>query len=266
MVFLLSSLTYANQPLEREPDSVPRYLPRHYPYADGEKALYEASWNGIPVASALIQTTPISIDGKGFYQVRVEAKTSKVLDLIWRMRDTIQSTFEAKSLAPSRFVFNQRENRRITETEARYDGTNKKWLVQRQRGRKIRKFEFDSPNTLDPITAAYLARSLDFNIGDQLFFNIFGGKSRYLLELEIEGREAIEIGSKKVDAFKITPRITNITKDGYAGRVREATVWISADEKRTPLMVASKVFIGTVYIEMVSRETGSEPASGLPPS
>lgn len=265
LVFLLlASLAYGDRQLAIAPEAVPLYRPRNIPFNAGEEAVYRASWNGVPVATAKVHTVPLWVEGKKFYQVRVEAKTSKVLDLIWRMRDTISSTFEAKSLAPSRFVFNQRENRKVTDTHAVYDRVNKKWIVNRQRGKKLTNFEFDSPNTLDPITAVYLARSLELRMGEKLYFNVFGGKSRYLLELEVEGKEKIELDSGKHDALKIVPRITNITKDGYAGRVREATVWISADEKRTPLLLASKVFIGTVYIELVQEKEGGRP-SGVEP-
>ena len=255
-VLFLASVSHANRPLPVAPEAVPLYQPGNIPFSAGEEAFYKASWNGVPVATAKVQTSPVWIGGDKFYRVQVEAKTSKMLDLIWRMRDTISSTFEAKSLVPSRFVFNQRENRKVTDTEAVYDRANRKWIVSRQRGKKLRNFEFDSPNTLDPITAVYLARSLDLRVGEKLYFNVFGGRSRYLLELEVEGKEKIELDSGKHEAFKLVPRITNVTKDGYAGRVREATVWVSADEKRTPLLLASKVFIGTVYIELVAEQEG----------
>lgn len=251
LIFLFISISYAEKPITRAPETLPYYQPQFYPYDSGEKALYRASWNGIPVAMAEIQTSPVWIEGKKFYQVQVEAKTSKVLDLIWKMRDTISSTFEAKTLAPSRFIFNQRENRKITDTQANFDRTMKKWIVHRKRGSKVRNHEFHSPNLLDPITAFYLARSLDFKVGDRLHFHVFGGKSRYLLELDVAAREPIKLDSGVYDAFKIVPQVTNISKSGYAGRMREAAVWISADQNRTPLVLTSKVFIGSVYIEKI---------------
>ena len=100
--------------------AVPAYQPKFFPFEDGEKETYHATWNGmISVATADVHTTSTVIDGKRVYQVRVEAKTSRALDLIWRMRDTISSTFDAKALAPSRFTFNQRENSRVIDTDAR---------------------------------------------------------------------------------------------------------------------------------------------------
>ena len=106
-IFLAVSSSPASQVAATSPapEKVPVYQPKHYPFDGGEKAVYKASWNGIPVATAAISTTSHVIDGRKFYTVRVEAKTSAVLDLIWKMRDTITSTIEAKALAPSRFTF-----------------------------------------------------------------------------------------------------------------------------------------------------------------
>ena len=243
------------------PASVPVYQPKFYPFEGGEKAVYRTSWNGmVSVATAEIYTTPTVIDGKKVYRVRVEAKTSKVLDLIWKMRDTITSTFDAKGLAPSQFRFNQRENSKVIDTEARYDQATKRWAVNRQQaGKRPRVYEFDSQNTLDPITAVYLARSVDFKVGDRLYFNIFGGRHRYLLELFVERKEPVELGSgKDVEAFKIIPRIQNITKDGYASRMKDAAIWISADDRRIPVKLTSKISFGSVYMELVQDQQGMQ--------
>src|SRR6267378_4602645 len=145
-------------------ESVPAYQPKHFPFDAGEKEVYQATWNGIiAVATAEVQTTQTVIDGRKVYQVRVEAKTSRMLDFIWKMRDSISSTFDAKALFPSHFSFSQRENTRVIDTEARLDQTTKKWAVNRQQvGKKPIIHQFDAQNTLDPITAVYLARSTDF--------------------------------------------------------------------------------------------------------
>jgi hypothetical protein len=227
-----------------------RRLPIPYPFENSESVVYRAHWNGIPVATAEIQGTPVSIEGKKFYHVEIQAKTLSVLDLIWRMRDTIASTFDVKTLQPHRFVFFQRENRSVTDTTAVFDRGTNTWTVERQKGGKVAKFDFTSSRTFDPITAAYLLRNIDFKVGDRLQFEVFGGKSRYLLTLDIAARETITLNSSSVDTYKIIPQVRNFTKKGYADRVRQATVWVSADERRLPLRIVSKVFIGSVYLEL----------------
>jgi hypothetical protein len=253
---------HAQEPV-KVPTSAPLYQPKFYPYETGEKASYRASWNGVPVATAEIETIPLTVEGKKSYRVRVDAKTSRGLDLIWKMRDTITSVFDAKSLAPSRFVFSQRENSRVIDTEAKFNQAAKKWAVNRwQEGKKPRVYDFDSNNTLDPITAVYLARSIDLKVGEKLVFNVFGGRYQYLLELNVEKKEAVELESGAViQAFKLLPKLTNLTKKGYAGRMNEAAIWVSADERRIPVKFWSRMFVGNVYMELVQDKTGVQSAT-----
>jgi hypothetical protein len=190
------------------------------------------------------------IEGKKFYHVEIQAKTMSIIDYIWRMRDTITSTFDIKTFQPHRFVFLQRENRRNTDTTAVFDQDKSRWTVERQRGTKLARFDFTSTSTLDPITAAYILRSIDLKVGDRLQFDVFGGKSRYLLTLDVVGREKITLNSGPVDTYKIVPQVRNVNKDGYADRVRQATVWVSADERKVPLRIVSKVFVGSVQMDI----------------
>jgi len=255
------SVAEAGQAMVVKADAIPAYRPRYFPFETGEKAVYHATWNGmISVATAEVYTTPTVVDGRKVYQVRVEAKTSKVLDLIWRMRDTISSTFDAKVLMPSRFTFSQRENSRIIDTDARFDHEAKRWAVNRQQvGKRPNIYHFDSSNTLDPITASYLARSTDFKVGDKLYFKVFGGKYQYLLELSVEAKEPVTMASgKTIEAYRIVPQIENITKKGYANRLNEAAIWISADERRLPIKLSSKIVFGSVYLELVEDKLGTQ--------
>jgi hypothetical protein len=245
-------------------DAVPAYQPKYFPFAGGEKEVYHATWNGmISVATAEVHTIPIILDGKKVYQVRVEAKTSRALDLIWKMRDTISSTFDAGALLPSRFTFNQRENSRVIDTDARFDHANKRWAVnRRQVGKRPRVYHFDSYNTLDPITAVYLARSTEFRVGDKLYFKVFGGRYQYLLELFVAKKEPVALESgKTIEAYRIIPRVQNITKKGYANRFNEAIIWISADERRLPIKLSSKIAFGSVHLELVDYKQRTQSAA-----
>jgi hypothetical protein len=247
-----------NQVLPIKPEAVPAYQPKYYPFEGGEKAVYRGSWNGlVSVATAEIYTMPTIVGGRQVYNVRVEAKTSMALDLIWKMRDTIHSSFS----------FHQRENSRVIDTEARYDESTKRWAVNRQQvGKRLKSYEFDSQNTLDPLTAVYLARSIDFKIGDRLYFKVFGGRYHYLLELHIERKEPVTLESgKTVEAYKIIPRLQNITKNGYAKRFNEAVIWISADARRIPIKLTSKIVFGSVYLELIEDKHATQStASQLP--
>lgn len=235
--------------------STPQYQPKFYPFDKGERAVYRGSWLGIPVASAEIQTVPLFMNGKKYYHATLQASTSKYLEFVWKMRDSVESVFDSQTMQPHRFVFRQRENRKNTDTTASFDPATQKWSVRRQEGAKIRDFDFTSDNTLDPISAVYLARSVDFKIGDTLRLEVFGGKSRYLVLLDVVSKERITIGDNSLDAYKIVPRVQNLSREGYAERVREVTVWISADDRRRPVRIVTQAFIGNVIIELMEEKS-----------
>jgi len=255
---LAGSVSQAGEAMIK-PENLPVYTPKFYPFEKGEKSMYRATWNGIfSVATAEVTTTSSVIGGKKVYQVHVDAKTSRVLDLIWKMRDTIKSTFDATSLSPSHYLFSQRENSRVIDTEAKLDATAKRWSVNRQQvGKRTKIYQFDSNNTFDPVTAAFLSRSVDFKVGDKLYFRIFGGRYHYLLELFVEKKELVELASgKSVEAYKILPRVQNLKKKGYATRLQEAAVWISTDERRLPVKLSSKILFGSVQLDLVEDQHG----------
>jgi hypothetical protein len=85
LCFVLASVSQAGEAMIK-PEAVPVYQPKYRPFDEGEKEVYQATWNGmISVATAEVQAVPTVVDGKKVYQVRVVAITSKALDLIWRM-------------------------------------------------------------------------------------------------------------------------------------------------------------------------------------
>ena len=245
-IFFFSTFVFA---AETQPP-LKNYTPRYRPFDGGERAVYEASWLGVPVATARIDMRPTTLDGKKHYHAIVKAESWHGLDMIFKMRDTIESTFDAETLHPRRFSFIQRENKKVIDTNAEVDPATHKWDVKRKEGKKRKDFEFDSPYTLDTISAVYLARSLDFKVGDTFRLEVFGGKSRYLVTLDVVGKESVSVRRKQYEAFKIIPKVTDMSKTGYAKRVRQATAWITADSKRLPIKMSTQVFVGSVNIEL----------------
>ncbi|HYJ16230.1 MAG TPA: DUF3108 domain-containing protein, partial [Candidatus Limnocylindria bacterium] len=154
----------------------------------------------------------------------------------------------------------QRENSRAIDTDAKLDTNSKRWAVNRQQnGKATRIYEFDSQNTFDPVTAVYLVRSIDFKVGDKLYFKVFGGRYQYLLELFVEKKEPVELQSgKTVEAYKIVPRVQNLKKSGYASRLTEAAIWISTDERRLPVKLSSKVAFGSVQLDLMEDKRGTQ--------
>ena len=231
--------------------------PKFFPFEEPEKVVYRASWIGIPVAEARIKATPVWEAGKKFYATQVKAKTLPYLDLIFRMRDTIRSVINADTLKPHRFVYQQQENEKTSNTIATYHANTGKWLLEVQKKKRVKHHELDFADTLDPISASYLVRSLDFKVGDEFEFMVFvGGKRRYPMTVKVVREEMIAVGGRVFDAYRMKSRLELPGDDKNPSEFREALVWLSADERRTLLKATSHVLLGDFKIEMVQLESG----------
>jgi len=231
--------------------------PKFFPFEEPEKVVYQASWIGIPVAEARIKATPVWEGGKKFYATQVRAKTLPYLDLIFRLRDTIQSVIDADTLKPHRFVYEQQENDKTSNTVATYNADSGKWIIDVKKKKRVKRHELDFTDTLDPIAVSYLVRSLDFKVGDQLEFMVFvGGKSRYPMTLKVVREEMIAIGGRVFEAYKMISRVELPGGKNKPSEFREAQVWLSSDKRRTLLRATSQVLLGSFKIEMVQLESG----------
>jgi hypothetical protein len=113
--------------------------------------------------------------------------------------------------------------------------------------------EFTPNNpTLDPIGAAFLARSLDWEIGDVRHFDVFNGKSRYFITLTAAERRTITFQGKERRVLAISPQVRNLTTTKPRSKLREAFILVSDDEQRDILRIESSVFIGSVSVDLES--------------
>jgi hypothetical protein len=212
---------------------------------------YVVSWQGIPAAWA----TATFAQRDGQYVIDASARTNSAIDLLYKLRYQAIGTLSSRDLSPISLLIDHRENSSIKNIEVTFPpGTGRISAVRTKVGSNDRKeISFVSHNaTLDPIGAGFLARSLSWSVGDTKTFDVFNGKSRYLISLSAIDRRVIDFNGEQKDCFVITPRVRNLTTTRAVEKLREAFIYVTADEFREVLKIESSVFIGTVLTELES--------------
>ena len=216
--------------------------------------VYDLSWQGIPVGSAQIEVEEKNSGGKStpMVNIKAEAKSAKVIDLVYRLRHHSESTINKSTFQPVEFQTWQTENSKIKAAKVSFGTDGKIQSVIEKDGKVDKQSEFVSNNfTLDPISAAFFARSIPIVVGAKALFDVFNGKHRYLIEFNVVALEEIEIMGTKRKAFKTVPTVKKLTDTEGETRLSEASIWISADESRQVLKLESKVFVGSVGATLV---------------
>lgn len=226
------------------------YVPEFFPSERG-KYNYKVAWQGIPVARASIDVNNALLGENEFLSVTAWAKTSGPVGLLYRLDHTSQSLINADTYEPLMFRSDELINRRKKGRFVSFGEDGKIYSRRWKEGRKPQINEFFTKNTtLDPISAAVIARSLPIEEGRHFAFDVYNGKHRYEISFEIKEKEEIRVGKEKRLAFKVVPSVKKLTDSRGERKLKSATLWISADDKREILKLESKVWVGSVTATM----------------
>ena len=229
--------------------STKKYIPKHSDFSIGEY-VYKISWQGIPVASAKVDVN--QPESNGMWRVSAGAKTGEWISVFYSLRFDSESSFNRENFQPSVFKTKQIENSRKKAKEVKFMPGGFIKADAFKDGKKNETISFQSDNqTLDPISAAFLARSLPIKVGSKKSFDVFNGKHRFLITFTVDGKENLKLKNNKlVECFTVTPTVVKLTDTEGEKRLRSARIWITTDEKREVVKLESSVLIGSVKAEL----------------
>lgn len=236
------------------PDEVqittPIYKPEPHSFEFPEGTYnYEVSWGGIPAADATI-----SIHEEGnTYKIVATARTYSGIDIFYKLRYRAEGLISLLDLTPIKAIVDHRENSRYKSTEITFDNSGVIHSVFEKKGSDPEIREFNPRNfTLDPFSASFLARSLEWAPGVSRQFDAYNGKTRYLITLTCTDQIPMKINGEERQVWVISPKVENLTSPKRNGKLRTAKMYVTADRSRELLKIVSEVFIGSVTTKLES--------------
>ena len=224
-------------------------LPAHAAAATPERLAYRVAWNGIPAATGLVTITRGDLAGRESLVVEASASTNALVSLFWSFRGSLQATMLADGLLPRHFDYRRDINGAPYATTIDFDDTGAHGVYEHHGIRQ----ELDlGTDVVDPVTAVLRARGSSAGPGDALWYDVWTGEVRYLVRLDITASEPIEVPAGRFAALKVVPHLWRIEgRPAPDTRLRRATIWVTDDPRHVPLRIRSKVFVGSVDVELV---------------
>ncbi len=231
------------------------YTPVYQAYSEFNPPLgtyeYKVSWQGISAADV-----HVTVERKADqYKVTTKARTYSGIDLFYKLRYKAEGIISAIDLSPIKTVIDHRENskHKITQITFEKDGGIHATRYRKDNGSAKEELTFNPKNfTLDPFSAAFLARGIEWKVGDSKQFDTFNGKSRYLITLTATQKKVIKVGGQQREVWEISPKVENLTSPSSDSKLRSAKIYLSTDTSREILQIVSSVFIGSVATTMTS--------------
>ncbi|MCB0310667.1 MAG: DUF3108 domain-containing protein, partial [Bdellovibrionales bacterium] len=238
--------------------STPIYRPE---FADFDPArgtyTYQVSWQGIPAAELQVE---VDQDDQ-YYRITVQAKTYSPIDFFYKLRYRSEGVISSYDLMPVKSITEHRENSKLKHTQVSFLENGEILTVQADKNKPPEVHHINSDNfTLDPFSAAFLARSLNWEIGQTRKFDTFNGRSRYLVSLTAESKSTLKVNGVEREVWVVVPKVEYLNKKQKQQKLRSAKIYVSADKSREILQIVSEVFVGSVKTKMTAFTPAQSPA------
>jgi hypothetical protein len=213
----------------------------------GERLRFEVRYFAVVGGYATLSVEDlVTHEGRPCYRLAAEARSAFPFSKFYTVEDRLVSLFDAVDFFPWRFEKKVREGgyRETNRTEYR-----------QMRHRAVRHKNQDPPVEFaippfvqDVVSTFYYFRLLDFREGDRLAIPTQASSKNYDLVVEVLGRETVKVKAGKYDCWLLKP---HVKYDNLFQNKGDILLWVTADERRMPVLIKTKILIGSVDVELM---------------
>lgn len=244
-------------------------------FKPGEKISYDLFYNlgfiWIHAGKAHFSALETVYKEEPSYMFSVSGNSLSSFDKFYLVRDTFVTIVNQKTFLPRYYKRVVREDSYWAEDEYwfRKVENNKVTVVtecQRKKGKRNVDTLSYNPSVTDLITAIYKVRNTNFTKmkkNDKIPFSIIfdDDDKQYDLWLSYQGKEEVEIrNGQKFSCIKLKPLLIK----GDVFKEEDAmTIWITDDLNRIPIMIETKIRVGSLKVILKTVTNPKYPVSSL---
>ena len=225
----------------------------NFSFKVGEKSQYDLyyNWGFIWINAATVDFTVKEkrLRNTPVYELQMASKTKSSFKA-FNIRDTLKSYVNKKTLNPYLFIQLNYEDKYYSKNKFNYFSNNDKWGVYVEKERK-RGTRYDTivseTRFFDIITTLYRFRNINpknLVVNQKIPMPMVFDDGVYDLYLRYVGKEKIELkNGKTYNCLKLKPLLA----EGKMFEQGEGmTIWVSDDANLIPVMVESKLKVGSI--------------------
>ncbi|MBK9308873.1 MAG: DUF3108 domain-containing protein [Nitrospira sp.] len=234
-------------PLSAVPIESKPWADAQRPFQVGERLTYKVSWLNMTAVTAVMEVAPIpgSADREVAKLVGT-AQSTPILTKFFPVDSRVESELDLDTLAPEHMTFRRREGKKKEDIE--YTFHQKEGLVTASRGGTTESLSIPG-GTQDILSCLYYTRvALAPTPGASLKMNVYHDKKNRPVEVRVEGVEIIEGAWGKAETIRVLVVMPFHGLFMNQGNIR---VWVTTDERRTPLRMKAKVTLGSIVANLV---------------
>lgn len=213
----------------------------------GEHLEFDITYGFITAGYATMSVDKlIEFENRPCYRIVTTANSNSFFSSFYNVDDRVESIIDAIGLFSWRFEKNLKEGKY----------------------RAIRKFSFDQrnhkaeynndtttvpPYVQDALSVFYFVRTQDLKVGESIFVDHYNDGKLYPMEIKVLKKETITVPAGTFECLVIEPLMQSVGVFKHEGKLK---VWLTNDRLRLPVLMKSKVLVGSIAAELTSYKLG----------
>ncbi len=217
----------------------------------GEKLVYSIKYFMVVAGKGVLEVKGIEKKrGRDAYYIEAAAKTTPFFDNFHRVRDRIMSYMDVSGL------FSRQYKKKLEEGDYRANA-HIKFYHEKGKGVKHTGKEFKVPPfTQDVLSELYYYRTFDLSPGknEEVYIDVCSdeGKAYEILVKKLR-YERVSVDAGEFDCVVVQP---HLKYEGIFRQKGDVIIWLTDDKYKIPVLVKSKIVIGTIDAVLESATVG----------
>ncbi len=220
----------------------------------GEKLSYKIAFSSMLTgsvkggeASLSVSPSTSKVSDNNAYHATLKGGTTGFIERIYRIENLYETFMNTSTLAP--YMYRQ------SVVENKYRSADTVYFNQNIREATYKGKQIKIPNnTHDFVSMIYYVRSIDVDKlqqGDSFEIPFFTSDKVINSKVVYNGVETIRVNNKEVQCHAYKPQVA---KGKMFNHDYPATIWISTDEDRLPMLIEARMKVGRVKMELLHKE------------
>ena len=211
-------------------------------------------WAFIPAGEVQLETLPFeTVNGVKSYHFAMTARTYPLIDPFYKVRDRIDAYVDSEMTHSVLYKKSQdgKVNREVIvnfnweKLEAQYSDLNA----------RLEPISI-SAGSFDPLSIFYSFRLFELKAGIKINAPVTDGKKFVHGEATVLTKEKIYVTDKWYETYLVEPDLKYIGGVFKKSKDAKLQIWVTADERRIPVRIKSKLVVGSFVAELISYEVG----------
>ena len=218
-----------------------------YSYPASETLTYAVDWRVFPAG-----TTVMRLQQEGDEErVSASGDTLGAINLIYRVSDRFQSSFNRRSGCSAGFAKQLQEGRRQVTTDLKFDYPQGKALLNEKnlvKGSSKHSEAPVGPCVTDLLSAIFYPASQTLTPGQSFSIPVADAMHTVTVTMHVEARETVRVPLGSYPTIRVQPTAA-------AGTVKargNIWIWYTDDEKHIPVQMRARFFWGTITFRLTA--------------